>query len=119
MSTFAHAEVHPHNGVPTIFVNEQPLHGMTATSVAFNDPAVVRGFVEGGVEIMMIWIEAPLKCWKGPGQYDWSYAEEKLRFFEEHSGDAKWLIRIRLGLIASWWGQLRLLWQLRGSWKRT
>jgi hypothetical protein len=105
MNTFAATEVRRHRGVPTIFVNEEPLHGMTATSVAFDDPAVVRGFVEGGAEIMMIWIEAPLKCWKGEGVYDWSYAEEKLRFFEEHSGDTKWLIRIRLGLINDWWGK--------------
>jgi hypothetical protein len=105
MNSFARAEVRAHNGVPTIFVNDEPLHGMTATSVAFDDPEVVRGFVEGGVEIMMIWIEAPLKCWRGPGQYDWSYAEEKLRFFEEHAGDTKWLIRVRLGLVADWWGR--------------
>ncbi len=78
---------------------------MTATSVAFADADVVRGFVEGGVEIMMIWIEVPLNCWLGPGQYDWSYAEEKLSFFEEHAGDTHWLIRIRLGLVNGWFAQ--------------
>lgn len=104
MNSFAATEVRRFNGVPTIFVDGEPLHGMTATSVKFSDPTVVRGFVEGGVEIMMIWIEIAIKCWRGPGQYDWSYAEEKLRFFEEHSGDTKWLIRVRLGLMAPWWG---------------
>lgn len=102
MSGYAKAEVRHHNGVPTLFVNDQPLHGMTATSTAFNDPQVVRDFVAGGVEIMMIWIEIGIKCWKGPGQYDWTYAEEKLRFFEEHSADTKWIIRVRLGLVAEW-----------------
>jgi len=105
MNHFATSGVRPHNGVPTLFVDGQPLHGMTATSVAFDEASVVRGFVEGGVEIMMIWIEAPLKCWLGPGQYDWSYAEEKLRFFAEHSGDTKWLIRVRLGIVARWFGE--------------
>ena len=103
--SFAHTEVRPHNGVPTIFADGAPLHGMTATSVAFGEPEVVRGFVEGGAEILMIWIEAPLKCWRGPGQYDWSYAEEKLRFFEEHGGDTKWIIRIRLGIVAGWFAE--------------
>lgn len=102
MPEFAHAEVLPHNGVPTIIVDGQPLHGMTATSVAFDDEKVVRDFVSSGVEIMMIWIEAPLRCWKGPGQYDWSYAEEKLHHFEQHSGDTRWIIRVRLGLVAPW-----------------
>jgi len=99
---FARSEVRPHNGVPTMFVDGQPLHGMTATSCAFDDPAVVRGFVEGGAEILMIWIEAGIHCWKGEGQYDWSYAEKKLAFFEQHGGDTRWIIRVRLGLLAPW-----------------
>lgn len=102
---FAQSEARKHNGVPTIFVDDEPLHGMTATSCAFNEPEVVRGFVEGGVEILMIWIEAGIHCWKGEGQYDWSYAEEKLEFFEQHGGDTKWIIRVRLGLLASWFAQ--------------
>ena len=102
MPDFAHTEVRRHNGVPTIVVDGQPLHGMTATSCAFGDPQVVRDFVAGGVEIMMIWIEAGIHCWKGPGEYDWTYAEEKLKYFEEHSADTKWIIRVRLGLLASW-----------------
>jgi hypothetical protein len=102
MSGFAHTEARPYHGVPVIFVDGQPLHGMTATSCAFNDPQVVRDFVAGGVEIMMIWIEAGIHCWKGPGRYDWTYAEEKLRFFEQHSGDTRWIIRVRLGLLDSW-----------------
>ena len=102
---FAHAEVRYHNGVPTIFVDGQPLHGMTATSCAFDDPQVVRDFVRGGVEIMMIWIEAPLRCWKGPNLYDWTYAENKLRFFEEHSGGTRWIVRVRLGLVDPWFGR--------------
>ncbi len=100
--TFARSEVRQHNGVPTIFVDGEPLHGMTATSCAFDDPAVVRGFVEGGAEILMIWIEAGIHCWKAEGQYDWSYAEKKLAFFEQHGGDTRWLIRVRLGLLAPW-----------------
>jgi len=75
---------------------------MTATSCAFNDPQVIRDFVQGGVEIMMIWIEIGIKCWRGPGQYDWTYAEEKLRHFEAHSGDTKWLLRLRLSLADPW-----------------
>ncbi len=100
---FASTTVRNYNGVSTIFVGDKPIHGMTATSCAFDDPQVIRDFVSSGVEVMMIWIEAPLKCWKGPGQYDWSYAEEKLRLFEENSADTKWLIRIRLGLLPRWW----------------
>ena len=102
---FAKAEVRQHNGVPVLFVDGQPLHGMTATSCAFNDPQVVRDFVRGGTEIMMIWIEFGIHCWKGPGQYDWTYAEEKLKFFEEHSGDSKWIIRVRLGLLNPWFAK--------------
>ncbi|MBM4039573.1 MAG: hypothetical protein FJ290_13775 [Planctomycetes bacterium] len=102
---FARSEVRQHNGVPTIFVDGQPLHGMTATSCAFDDPAVVRGFVEGGAEILMIWIEAGIHCWKGEGSYDWSYAEKKLAFFEQHGGGTRWLIRVRLGLLAPWFAQ--------------
>jgi hypothetical protein len=105
MPAFARTEVRPYNGVPTIFVDGEPMHGMTATSCAFNDPEVVRDFVRGGVEIMMIWIEAGLHCWKGPGRYDWSYAEQKLRHFEEHSGDTRWIIRVRLGLVDEWFAQ--------------
>jgi len=101
MKTFANAEVRPHRGVSTLFVNGEPLHGMTSTNNSVN-PDVVRSFVEGGVEIVKIWIEAPLYCWKGPGEYDWSYAEERLRFYEQHSGDTKWIIRIRLGIVAPW-----------------
>ncbi|MGD0094467.1 MAG: hypothetical protein ABSE73_31550 [Planctomycetota bacterium] len=103
--SFARAEVRSHNGVPVLFVDGQPLHGMTATSCAFDDPQVVRDFVRGGVEIMMIWIECGIHCWKGPGQYDWSYAEKKLAFFEEHSGNSKWLIRVRLGLLDPWFAK--------------
>ena len=99
---FARCEVRSHGGVPTIFVDGQAIHGMTATSCAFADPRVVRDFVRGGCEIMMIWIEAGIHCWRGPGQYDWTYAEEKLRHFEAHSGDTKWLIRVRLGLLDPW-----------------
>ena len=105
MSGYASTVVKQYNGVPTIFVDGQPIHGMTATSVAFGDPQVVRDFVSSGVEIMMIWIEIGIKCWKAPGEYDWSYAEEKLKFFEEHSADTKWIIRIRLGLVAEWFRQ--------------
>lgn len=100
--SFAPSTVKMLNGVPTLHVDDQPLHGMTATSCAFDDPQVVRDFVTGGVEIMMIWIEAGIHCWKGPGQYDWSYAEQKLAFFEEHAGDTKWIIRVRLGLVDNW-----------------
>lgn len=102
---FAHTTVCQYQGVPTIFVDGQPYHGMTATSCAFGDPEVVRDFVKGGCEIMMIWIEAGISCWKGPGQYDWTYAEEKLRYFEEHSSDTKWLIRIRLGILDEWFAR--------------
>ena len=102
--SFLPTQVRMHNGAPAMFVDEAPIHGLTATSVAFDDPEVVRGFVDGGTEIMMIWIEIALKCWRGPNQYDWSYAEEKLAFFEKHGGDTKWLIRVRLGLVAPWWG---------------
>ncbi|MBM4031987.1 MAG: hypothetical protein FJ291_09400 [Planctomycetes bacterium] len=119
---FARAEVRGHNGVPTIFVDGQPLHGMAATSCAFDDPAVVRGFVEGGAEILMIWIEAGIHCWEGEGrrgegrgareegksrgEYDWTYAERKLEFFEKHGGDTRWIIRVRLGLLAPWFAQV-------------
>ncbi len=88
-----------------MFVNDQALHGMTATSCAFNQAQVVEDFVSGGVEIMMIWIEAGIHCWLGPGKYDWSYAEQKLRFFAEHSGSTHWLIRVRLGLLNPWFGK--------------
>ena len=91
MSGFAHTEVRDCNGVPAMYVDGQPIHGMTATSCAFNDPAVIQDFVRSGCEIMMIWIEAGIHCWQGPGQYDWSYAEKKLALFEENSGDTKWL----------------------------
>jgi len=102
---FASTSAQRLNGVPVIHVDGQPLHGMTATSCAFGDPQVVRDFVAAGCEIMMIWIEAGIHCWRGPGQYDWTYAEEKLRFFAEHSGDTKWIIRVRLGLLARWWAE--------------
>jgi hypothetical protein len=105
MSEFARAEVRPHHGVPTLFVDGHPLHGMTATSCAFDDPQVVRDFARSGVEIMMIWIEIAIRCWRGPGKYDWSYAEEKLRFFEEHAADRKWIIRVRLGLVDRWFAE--------------
>ena len=100
--SFAHSEVRPYNGVPTLFVNGEPMHGMTATSCAFMDPDVVHDFVAGGVEIMMIWIEIGIECWRGPGQYDWSYAEKRLQYFEENAPDNKWIIRIRLGLLNHW-----------------
>ncbi len=86
-----------------LHIDDVPFHGMTATSVAFNDAEVIRDFTESGVEIMMIWIEIGIKCWKAPGVYDWTYAEEKLRHFAENSGDTKWIIRVRLGLLARWW----------------
>lgn len=103
---FAHAVVRPLNGVPVLHINGRPRHGMTATSCAFDDPDVVRGFVKGGVEILMVWIEFGIHCWKGPGQYDWSYAERKLEHFEAHGGDTNWIIRVRLGLLAPWWAQV-------------
>ena len=99
---FARGEVRRYGGVPTIFIDDQPIHGMTATSTAFSDPQVIRDFVSAGSELMMIWIEAGIECWRGIGEYDWSYAEAKLRHFEENSGDTRWIIRIRLGLLASW-----------------
>ena len=97
--------VKKHNGVPTIVADGVPCHGMTATSCAFNNPEVIRDFVASGVEIMMIWIEIGIHCWKAPGQYDWSYAEKKLALFEAHSGGTKWVIRVRLGLLARWWAE--------------
>ena len=100
--SFAHSQVRPHHGVPTLFVDGQPLHGMTATSCAFDDPQVIRDFTRAGTEIMMIWIEAGIHCWKGPGVYDWTYAEQKMALFAEHSGDTRWLIRVRLGLLNEW-----------------
>jgi len=105
MPGFARTEVRRHGGVPTLFVEGRPLHGMTATSCALDDPEVVRDFVRGGCEIMMIWIEAGLQCWRGPGRYDWSYAERKLEHFERHSGDTRWIIRVRLGLLDPWFGR--------------
>jgi hypothetical protein len=102
MSGYANTKIALCQGIPAIVVDGQPIHGMTATSCAFDDPAVVRDFVAAGVEIMMIWIEIGIHCWKGPGRYDWSYAEKKLTFFEEHSGLTKWIIRVRLGLLADW-----------------
>jgi hypothetical protein len=102
MGKFAETHVRKQHGVPTLFVDGQPLHGMTATSVAFGDPGVIRDFVASGCEIMMIWIEAGLHCWKGPGHYDWTYAEQKLSLFEEHSGESKWIIRVRLGIVDGW-----------------
>ena len=102
---FAHTEIRRHGGVPTIVVDGQPMHGMTATSCAFDDPQVVRDFVAGGVEILMIWIEAGIHCWRGPGRYDWSYAERKLRHFEAHGGQTKWIIRVRLGLLDPWFAR--------------
>lgn len=100
--SFANTEVKQVNGVPCIVVDGQPIHGMTATSCAFGEPQVIRDFVSGGCEIMMIWIEAGIECWPAPGKYDWSYAEKKLALFEEHSGDTKWIIRVRLGLLNEW-----------------
>ena len=85
MQKFAHTEVRAYQGVPTIFVEGQPLHGMTATSVSFSNPEVIRDFTAAGTEIMMIWIEAGIHCWKGKGEYDWSYAEKKLQLFEANS----------------------------------
>ena len=102
---FANSTVKQLNGVPVLHINGEPIHGMTATSCAFDDPAVVRDFTASGVEIMMIWIEIGVNCWKGEGKYDWTYAEKKLRFFAEHSGDTRWIIRIRLGLLARWWAE--------------
>jgi len=102
---FAPTEIRRHHGVPTLFVDGRPLHGMTATSCAFQDPRVVRDFVAGGTEILMIWIEAGIHCWKGPGRYDWSYAEEKLKHFEAHGGDTKWILRTRLGLLDPWFAK--------------
>ncbi len=102
---FAHTQVQQHNGVPTIVVDGQPIHGMTATSCAFMDPSVVRDFVAGGAEVMMIWIEIGIHCWNGPSDYDWSFAEEKLAYFEEHSGDSLWIMRNRLSLVAPWFAQ--------------
>jgi hypothetical protein len=78
------------------------MHGMTATSCAFGDPQVVKDFAECGVDVMMIWIEIAIKCWKGQGEYDWSYAEEKLEHFEKYAPDQMWILRIRLSLVASW-----------------
>jgi hypothetical protein len=99
---FAETTVRRHLGVPTIFVEGQPIQGLTATSVSFGDPQVIEDFVNSGTEIMMIWIEAGLYCWKGPGLYDWSYAEKKLSLFEAHGGNTRWIIRVRLGLLDSW-----------------
>jgi len=102
---FATATVQKHNGAPVLSVGGQPLHGMTATSCAFDDPDVIRDFTTAGCELMMIWIEIGLHCWKGPGQYDWTYAEQKLALFEAHSGSTHWIIRVRLGLLARWWAE--------------
>ena len=99
---FAEATVRCHQGVPTLFVDGQPLQGLTATSVSFEDPQVIRDFTDAGTEIMMIWIEAGIHCWKGPGNYDWSYAERRLSLQEAHSGDTRWIIRVRLGLLNHW-----------------
>src|ERR1051325_8463740 len=105
MGGFATAKICPHNGVPILFINGQPMHGMTATSSAFDDPQVIRDFVAGGIEIMMIWIEAGIHCWNGPRKYDWSYAEKKFALFEQHSGDTHWIIRVRLGILNPWFKQ--------------
>lgn len=51
---FAKSFVKQLNGVPVLHIDYVPFHGMTATSVAFNDAEVIRDFTESGVEIMMI-----------------------------------------------------------------
>ena len=100
--SFLSTTIEKRNGVPTIVVDGKPIHGMTATSCAFDDPAVIEDFTRAGVDVMMIWIEAGISCNPGPGLYDWSYAEERLKRFEQHSGDTRWVIRIRLGLLHDW-----------------
>lgn len=99
---FAHGEVLRHGGVPTIHVNGEPILGITATSVAFNEGAVISSFVDAGVDLLMPWIEIGIHCWKDIGVYDWTYAEEKLALFAAHGGDTHWVVRIRLGLAADW-----------------
>lgn len=103
--SFARAEVRHHNGVPTIFVDGQPLHRVAMTGCALDEPAAARALIEDGADALLLPIEAGTHCWMGEGSYDWSHAEKRLAFLEQHGGGTRWLIRLRLDLLAPWFAQ--------------
>lgn len=111
------AQVKPHNGTPTLFLNDRPVFA-NCHWVAGIDPngieaiqASVRAFAKNGVHIYSV--DAVGYEWRGPrpGQespFDFTETAPRLRTVLEADPDALFLLRMGLEtryLLDDWWNQ--------------
>lgn len=102
------AEVKPHGGVPTLFINGQPHSGMSYMS--YHPASKFFGqFAQVGVHLYSF-SATPTEaaytlsktCWTAPGEFDYSGFEERVRMLLDVDPDAYFFPRLYLSS-PRWW----------------
>lgn len=104
------AEIKMHNGAPTLFINGEPNAGMTY--MTYNaQKKHYESFGKIGVDLASVSVTADFSvffgqptAWLGPGQYDFSDMDEKMRLILEANPDAYVFPRVYL-CSPPWWDE--------------
>lgn len=102
------AFVRPHNGVPTLFINDQPHSGLAYTAYRPTEP-VFADFAAAGVNLFCI-CATPTESgyglsrttWKAPDVYDYSQLDERIQMVLAANPDAYIFPRLYLHA-PKWW----------------
>ena len=104
------AHVRPHHGAPTLFLNDQPafanFHLLSPFDGEYRAPSrpIARKFGQLGIDLYSIDASGPE--WIGPGQYDFSGVEPRLRGVLDENPAAHFLFRMNFetrGSPNNWW----------------
>lgn len=110
------AEVRPHQGVPTLFINNEPKFPIAMIPIADYPTQACAEFSRAGVKIYshIIWnwrnitpgkdstLTEPNRWWLGPGQYDFAKVDRRLKAVLAADPDAYLFPRIKLDP-PQWW----------------
>ena len=102
------AEIRVHNGVPTLFINGTPNAGMTY--MTYNPlKKHYESFGKAGVDLASLSVTADFSvffgqptAWLGPGKYDFSDMDEKMKLILEANPDAYVFPRVYM-CSPPWW----------------
>ncbi len=102
------AEVKPHNGTPTLFINGQPRAGMTWATYG-PTVEVFSDFTKAGINLYTF-AGTPTEAgyglsrtvWKGPGEYDYSQFDERVRMLLQVNPEAYFFPRLYVHA-PKWW----------------
>lgn len=102
------AEIKMHNGAPTLFINGAPNAGLTY--MTYNAlKKHYESFGKAGVDLASLSVTADFSvffgqptAWAGPGQYDFSDMDEKMRMILEANPDAYVFPRVYM-CSPPWW----------------